>query len=68
MGLAVVLCTALALTLAACTAGAGLGGNTTGWSPVGAIAIPVDTGSRINEGRNIDPLDNTFTVTDVDRI
>jgi hypothetical protein len=63
--LVLLLCAALSLTLAACTEGAGLGDTSSGWSPVAAIAIPLDTGSRINEGRNVDPLDNTLTVTDV---
>ena len=66
LGLLVLLSSIVALVLAACTSGAaGLGGNSSGWSPVAAIAIPSDSGSRINEGRDIDPLDNTITVTDV---
>ena len=65
LGLVVLLCPILVLALAACTTGAGLGGNSTGWSPVGAVAIPSDSGVKINEGRNVDPLDISFTVTDV---
>ena len=66
MGLVLLLCATLSLGLVGCTDAAGLGGASNGWSPVAAIAIPLDTGSRINEGRNIDPLDNTITVTNVD--
>ena len=65
LGLLVLLSSIVALALAACTPSAGLGGTTSGWSPVAAVAIPLDTGSKINEGRNIDLLDNTFTVTNV---
>ena len=65
LGLLALACSILVLALAACTTGAGLGGNSSGWSPVAAIAIPSDTGVRINEGRSIDPLDPTITVTNV---
>ena len=66
LGLVLLFCAMLSLSLAACTSAAGIGGASSGWSPVAAIAIPLDTGSRINEGRNIEPPDNFFTVTNVD--
>ena len=65
LSLVLLVCATLSLAVAACTNAAGLGGASSGWSPVAAIAIPEDTGSRINEGRNIEPQDNTFTVTHV---
>ena len=52
----------MALMLAACT-GRGLEGESDGWSPASGVALPTDTGSRINEGRDVDPLDNTLRVT-----
>ena len=52
----------MALMLAACT-GSRLRGESDGWSPAAGVALPSDTGSRINEGRTVDPLDNSLTVT-----
>ena len=67
LGLVLLLCAALSLALAGCTESAGLGDTSTGWSPVAAIAVPEDSGARINHGRNVDPLDSSFRVTDVSR-
>ena len=58
------MCIAVAMVLVACTGGS-LRGTSSGWSPVAAVAIPVDSNGRINEGRNLDALDSTFTVTNV---
>ena len=52
----------IALMLAACT-GRGLSGESNGWSPSSGVALPSNSGSTINAGRTVDPLDNTFTVT-----
>ena len=62
MALLLALCLVVALVLAACSGGS-LRGTSSGWSPAAAVAIPLDSGSRTNEGRDIDPLDHTFTVT-----
>ena len=51
------------MVLAACTSGSNLRDTTSGWSPVAAIPVPLDTGGRITEGRAVDPLDNTLTVS-----
>ena len=58
------ICLGVALVLSACS-GSSLRGTSSGWSPVAAVALPLDSGSRINEGRNLDPLDITFTVSSV---
>ena len=58
------MCLAAAMVLAACS-GSSLRGTSSGWSPVAAVAIPVDSNGRINEGRSLEALDSTFTVTNV---
>lgn len=52
----------IALMLAACT-GSGLSGESNGWSPSSGVALPSNSGSSVNEGRMVDPLDNTIAVT-----
>lgn len=56
------LCLALAVTALACT-GDSLRGTSTGWSPVAAVLISVETGGNLNEGASISALDDTLTVT-----
>ncbi len=60
-------CAAFSLAFAACTDTAGLGDTSSGWSPVAAVAIPVDTGVTVDQARNVEPLDTTVTVTDITR-
>lgn len=59
-----VLCLGAAMVLVACS-DTSLRGTSSGWSPVAAVAIPVDSNGRINEGKDLDALDSTFTVTNV---
>ena len=53
---------ALALAAVACTGGS-LRGTSTGWSPVAAELISVDTGGQLNGGAAVSALDNALTVT-----
>ncbi len=62
------LCAAFSIASVACTDTAGLGETSSGWSPVAAVAIPVDTGVSVDQTRDVDPLDTAITVTDVTRI
>ena len=48
--------------LAACTPG-GLRDESSGWSPSSGVALLSTTGVSINEGRTVDPLANSFAVT-----
>ena len=50
------------VALTGCTAG-NLRGGSNGWSPVSAVALPIDSGSSLNEIGDVSPLDNTLTVT-----
>ena len=61
-GLLVLLLMLFALALTGCTSGR-LRGETSGWSPVSAVALPIDSGGRVNEAGPLSPLDNTLTVT-----
>ena len=61
-GLLALLLVLIALALTGCTSGR-LRGDSNGWSPVAAVALPVDSGSSLNELGDIAPLDNTLTVT-----
>ena len=60
LGLVVLL--VLALAVVACTGGS-LRGTSTGWSPVVAELISVDTGGQLNEGAAVSALDDALTVT-----
>ena len=59
--LQVLLLSLLALLFSGCTGR--FGQFSTGWSPVAAISVPVDTGGRLNEGATLTPLDNILTVS-----
>lgn len=61
-GLPVLLLSLLALLFLGCTPGR-YNQPSTGWSTVSAIAVPVDSGSRLNEGATLTPLDNILTVS-----
>ena len=61
-GLLALLLVLFALALTGCTAGR-LRGDSNGWSPVSAVVLPQDSGSRLNEPVTLSPLDNTLTVT-----
>ena len=61
-GLLELLLVLFALALTGCTAGS-LRGESNGWSPVSAVVLPQDSGSRLNEPGTLSPLDNTLTVT-----
>ena len=62
LSLLALLAVLFALALTGCTAGR-LRGDSNGWSPVSAVALPMDSGGRLNEAGFISPLDNTLTVT-----
>ena len=62
LSLLLLLCLATAVLLVACTTGR-LRGSSSGWSPAAAVPLPKDTGDRLSEGKNLDALDNSLTVT-----
>ena len=50
------------LLLLGCVGGGGRFGNaSSGWSPAAAALVPIDTGSIVNEGATLSPLDNNLT-------
>jgi len=62
LGLLLLLCLVATVALVACTSGR-LRGSSSGWSPAAAILLPKDTGERLSEGRSVDALDNSLTVS-----
>ena len=62
LGLLAIFLVLCALALTGCTSGR-LRGESDGWSPVSAVALPTDSGGRVNQTGPLSPLDNTLTVT-----